>query len=127
MNRKDKARYTVHNRLNSRTLTPQKCEVCGRKAQAHHEDYDDPLKIRWLCQTHHTEEHQRLKCKEKGIIPGLTLIPVKEKPRKVMVCMKISPLIWEALSAIAEELNVPRQAVIDNILENFLKNRKSQG
>jgi ribosomal protein S27AE len=41
-------------------LIKQPCEVCGNlKAQAHHDDYSKPLQVRWLCQKHHTEHHQK--------------------------------------------------------------------
>lgn len=41
------------------------CEVCGSiSVQAHHDDYDKPLEVRWLCPIHHEEWH-----KENG--PGL--------------------------------------------------------
>ncbi len=34
------------------------CEVCGdTKAQEHHDDYTDHMKIRWLCHRHHVEWH----------------------------------------------------------------------
>jgi len=30
------------------------CEVCSApNAQAHHEDYSQPLKVRWVCRLHH--------------------------------------------------------------------------
>jgi hypothetical protein len=29
------------------------CEVCGKKAEMHHLNYDDPKNIMWLCRTHH--------------------------------------------------------------------------
>jgi hypothetical protein len=35
------------------------CEVCGDpNSQAHHDDYDKPLEVRWLCQSHHNEAHR---------------------------------------------------------------------
>lgn len=37
------------------------CEVCGAtRAEAHHEDYDRPLDVRWLCHRHHMELHRRV-------------------------------------------------------------------
>lgn len=48
-------------------LIPAPCEVCGangffadgrREAQAHHDDYNKPLEVRWLCQKHHHEWHK---------------------------------------------------------------------
>ena len=43
-------------------LGRQPCEVCGARAQAHHEDYSQALAVRWLCQEHHHAHHRgRLK------------------------------------------------------------------
>lgn len=34
------------------------CEVCGDKnSEMHHDDYDKPLKVRWLCRKHHLGFH----------------------------------------------------------------------
>lgn len=34
------------------------CEVCGKEnAEAHHDDYNKPLNIKWLCKFHHVELH----------------------------------------------------------------------
>ncbi len=34
------------------------CEVCGDvKTHGHHDDYDKPLEVRWLCVFHHRETH----------------------------------------------------------------------
>jgi len=33
--------------------------VCGGKAQMHHDDYDKPTDVRWLCKEHHIELHNR--------------------------------------------------------------------
>lgn len=47
-------------------LKPLHCEVCGkfpmkkngvRNVHAHHDDYNKPLEIRWLCSKHHLEWH----------------------------------------------------------------------
>lgn len=48
-------------------LTPEPCEVCGKVGrfkdgrnaiQAHHDDYNFPLNVRWLCKRHHDEWHR---------------------------------------------------------------------
>jgi hypothetical protein len=36
----------------------QGCEKCGGSAEMHHDDYDKPLEIRWLCREHHLELHK---------------------------------------------------------------------
>ena len=40
------------------TLEQKPCEVCGSvKTAAHHDDYDKPLDVRWLCWHHHGKVH----------------------------------------------------------------------
>ena len=34
------------------------CEICGKKADAHHEKYNDYFNVRWLCRKHHNEVHR---------------------------------------------------------------------
>lgn len=40
-------------------LVRQPCEKCGTTeiVDAHHDDYAEPLEVRWLCRRHHREEH----------------------------------------------------------------------
>lgn len=39
-------------------LVRKPCEVCGRLPTiAHHEQYERPLDVVWLCQVHHTLRH----------------------------------------------------------------------
>jgi hypothetical protein len=56
---KYKARNAVSNAIRDGRLMKQDCEVCGEKAQAHHEDYSRPLDVRWLCRKHHLAEHDK--------------------------------------------------------------------
>ena len=38
-------------------LIPKPCEICNKKAEAHHPDYSNHLKITWLCDLHHRRLH----------------------------------------------------------------------
>jgi hypothetical protein len=62
---KSAARKSVAQALRSGTLVREPCEVCGLShghtrldgtrvhVEAHHDDYDQPLEVRWLCGDHH--------------------------------------------------------------------------
>jgi len=53
-----KARSAVHYALKAGNLERQPCEICGKtEVEAHHEDYSEPLQVRWLCRHHHREIH----------------------------------------------------------------------
>lgn len=52
------AHIAVGNALRDGKLFRQPCEKCGKRAQAHHDDYSKPLEVRWLCTTHHREHHR---------------------------------------------------------------------
>jgi hypothetical protein len=47
--------YGHHKRLGLIDVKP--CEVCGAKAEAHHDDYSKPLEVKWLCSKHHRRVH----------------------------------------------------------------------
>lgn len=58
---KNRARQAVSNALRDGRLTRQNCEKCGNeKSQAHHPDYRSPLRVMWLCRTHHLLEHKKI-------------------------------------------------------------------
>lgn len=53
---KFKCRAICTQAVRSGKLFKQPCEVCGnQKSEAHHEDYDKPLDVIWLCRLHHRE------------------------------------------------------------------------
>lgn len=52
------AHLVVQQALTSGVLTKMSCEVCGiEKVDAHHDCYDEPLNVRWLCRRHHVKLH----------------------------------------------------------------------
>ena len=54
-----RARYEAQYAIFKGVLKREACEVCGaEKTDAHHDDYNEPLKVRWLCRKHHMEWHK---------------------------------------------------------------------
>ena len=54
-----RASAAVLDALHSGQLVRQPCSICGATigVEAHHEDYDAPLAITWLCGKHHRKLH----------------------------------------------------------------------
>ena len=62
--RKTKKKLSAHDKvewaLQIGKLTRGVCEICGKpNASAHHDDYNKPLEVRWLCDKHHAQLHAR--------------------------------------------------------------------
>jgi len=55
-----KARYTITGMLQRGKLKRKPCEKCSttESIHAHHDDYNKPLEIRWLCAKCHREWHR---------------------------------------------------------------------
>lgn len=58
--RKHSARQAVNNAIRDGRMEKEPCSVCGtwEDVQAHHEDYDLPFDVVWLCRQHHAETHR---------------------------------------------------------------------
>lgn len=64
---KKAAHQAVQTAIRNGTLSRLPCGVCGHeKSHAHHDDYDKPLDVLWLCHTHHMERHAMLAQRAKG-------------------------------------------------------------
>ena len=58
--RPEKAHALVAKAKRDGVLIPGPCEVgdeCWGRIEAHHDDYDRPLDVRWLCARHHGQLH----------------------------------------------------------------------
>ena len=52
------AHKKVHYALKVGKIKKKPCKVCGAlKVEAHHEDYNKPLDVIWLCHKHHKRKH----------------------------------------------------------------------
>ena len=60
--RRQQAHTAVAKGLRHGTIFKEPCCRCGNeKSLAHHDDYDKPLDIMWLCQPCHKQRHKELK------------------------------------------------------------------
>jgi hypothetical protein len=58
---KYRARTAYRNAMRDGKLQRGPCEVCGaKKVEGHHEDWRQPLSVRWLCFLHHRQVHGQL-------------------------------------------------------------------
>jgi hypothetical protein len=59
----DRCGRLVRKALNQGLLVKKPCEICGseKHLRAHHDDYNKPLDVRWLCPRHHFEWHKKNK------------------------------------------------------------------
>lgn len=57
--RKKWCRQVTYRAVQSGKIKRGACVVCGSEnSEAHHESYDNPMAITWLCPTHHKQLHQ---------------------------------------------------------------------
>ncbi len=57
---KIKAQDRLRQEIRTGRMIKQPCEICGARAEAHHEDYSKPLMVRWFCHKHHLRIHRAL-------------------------------------------------------------------
>ena len=51
-----KSRVLLRHAIRDGKITRGTCH-CGKVGEGHHEDYDKPLEVIWLCREHHREVH----------------------------------------------------------------------
>ena len=56
-----KCRNATNKAIQRKELIRKPCEDCGSlNSEAHHDDYDKPLDVRWLCFEHHRAFHKKI-------------------------------------------------------------------
>jgi hypothetical protein len=67
-NRRTRAHVAVARAVRKGSLIRSPCVRCGeQKSLAHHEDYDKPLEVVWLCQPCHKQRHKEINLFLKGL------------------------------------------------------------
>lgn len=69
---KRKAHYLTGNAVrDGRLVRPDHCSICSRecKPEAHHDDYSNPLDVRWMCRSCHRRHHRLLSLGKIVVIP----------------------------------------------------------
>lgn len=63
---KQSAHNAVAKALKKGKLIKKPCVKCGcENSQAHHDDYNKPLDVVWLCPKHHAEHHVQMRSLER--------------------------------------------------------------
>jgi len=60
-----KARSDANHAIRDRKIKPKPCFICGQKAEMHHPNYDQSLKVEWYCKKHHWEIYENPELLEK--------------------------------------------------------------
>ena len=59
---RDRARRLLTIAVREGRVIRKPCEVCGSTdSEGHHDDYSQPLQVRWLCPKHHSQRHLELR------------------------------------------------------------------
>lgn len=59
---RDRCRGYAHIYYKRGLLLKEPCQICGDpNSQMHHDDYNHPLDVKWLCRKHHIRYHRLMK------------------------------------------------------------------
>lgn len=71
-----KATNAVNNAVRDGRLQKLPCSICGKRdSEGHHDDYNKPLDVIWLCSKHHAERHILLRQQQRALRYKLAATP----------------------------------------------------
>lgn len=125
---KVRARKALNRAVATGSVVPQSCEKCGAsKTQGHHEDYSQPLLVRWLCAKCHSQHHNQKHALSKAcVVCGATFTPHPTKRKRAKTC---SPRCRAAAisSALTAKPVIPPWAKLDKTVAHRIRARYSAG
>lgn len=107
--------YSFYNKaLRLGILKRKPCEVCGetKRINGHHDDYTQPLKVKWLCPEHHGKIHRGRKIKN----------PYKKEAAAVMINENLMRRFKIKVFGQGKLLN----EVTNSLIINYLKTKNEQ-
>jgi len=115
-----KAHNAVATAINNGKLIPQNCEICGKgKVEAHHDDYNKPLEVRWLCKSHHKLLHN---FESQQLNPNQPIVKVKVEAKveeKIKTSVFKKPSVEEVKQYCQERKNIiDPQSFVDHYEAN---------
>lgn len=86
---KARARQKLHRAVVRGDVVRGPCEACGAvDVEAHHDDYDKPLAVRWFCKRHHEGVDRATHCKNGHPYDEVNAVVTKEGFRRCLVCRR---------------------------------------
>lgn len=119
---KERARSAVSSAIRKGTLTRGCCEqeesgVCKGQIEGHHDDYMEPLDVRWLCKRHHLRFHQ-----DHPEVAGGTDQKAKRSSRTTRrISISLPDELGEAVKALAKEERRSVSNMLTLLLEDGLR------
>lgn len=125
---KVRARKALNHAVAAGKVVPQPCEQCGApKAQGHHDDYAQPLSVRWLCPDCHSKLHnQKHPLTKACVVCGKLFTPHPTKRERAKTC---SPSCRSAAisKALTEKPVIPPWAKLDKAAADQIRARYFAG